>query len=427
MRRSISVSNSIGWGPVNSILARIIAIPTFRSLRQPAYRLFLSGQILSLIGTWMQTMAQAWLVYQLTHSSVWLGTIGFLNTFPMLLFAFYGGSVADRFPKHRIILITQILSLIQAVILTALVFFDVVTVTMVCALAFTLGTINAFDVPARQSFLPELVGKENIANSIALNSATFNAARIIGPAIGGVIIGAVGVVWCFFFNALSFVAVIIVLLKIKPDSAPQSPKERIGVLKGLKESMLYVRSDRSMIVVLVLVAVITVFGWSYTVLLPIFADSILKIGAVGLGNLMMSFGIGAFISAIFIASSESRVRPSSFIYAGMALFVIGVSVFALSTNVAVSLYSLVLVGMGLIVFISTANATFQRRAPDAMRGRVMGLYLLIFQGLAPFGHFGMGWVANMIGPQSAVLSGAAVCAVSGISMRLYMNSQRKNS
>ncbi|MFZ4618962.1 MAG: MFS transporter [Bacteroidota bacterium] len=410
---------------VNNVLTRITAIPTFRSLRQPAYRLFFSGQILSLVGTWMQTMAQAWLVYQLTHSSVWLGTIGFLNTFPMLLFAFYGGSIADRFPKHRIILITQLLSLFQAVILTTLVYYNVATVQMVCVLAFTLGTINAFDVPARQAFVVDLVGKENLANAIALNSASFNAARIIGPAIGGVIIGAAGVFWCFFLNALSFLAVIIVLLRMKTEQRSSAPKERISVLRGLKESVRYVLADRSMTAVLVLVAVITVFGWSYTVLLPIFADTVLNIGAVGLGNLMMSFGIGAFISAMIVASSESKVRPSRFIYSGMALFIVGVSVFALSTNVAVSLYSLVVVGMGLIMFISTANATFQRRAPDAMRGRVMGLYLLIFQGLAPFGHFGMGWVANEIGPRPAILCGASICAVSGIAMRLYMNSQRE--
>lgn len=423
MQRSIFVSNSTG---MNNLLSRITAIPTFRSLRQPSYRLFFSGQVLSLVGTWMQTMAQAWLVYQLTHSSVWLGIVGFLNTFPILLFAFYGGSVADRFPKHRIILITQSLSLVQAVILTGFVFFDAATVELVCMLAFSLGTINAFDVPARQSFVVDLVGKENLANAIALNSASFNAARIIGPAIGGVIIGAVGVVWCFFVNAVSFFAVIIVLLKLKTEVRPVQPKEHQSVLRGLQESVRYIRSDRSMMAVLVLVAVISVFGWSYTVLLPIFADTILNIGAVGLGNLMMSFGIGAFMSAIIVASSESRVRPSLFIYSGMSLFVIGISIFALSVNVAVSLYSLVVVGMGLIMFISTANATFQRRAPDAMRGRVMGLYLLVFQGLAPFGHFGMGWLANEIGPRYAVLCGAGVCAITGIAMRVFMNSQRKN-
>jgi predicted MFS family arabinose efflux permease len=295
---------------------------------------------------------------------------------------------------------------------------------MVCVLAFTLGTINAFDVPARQAFVVDLVGKENLANAIALNSASFNAARIVGPAIGGVIIGAVGVAWCFFFNAVSFFAVIVVLLKLSYTPKTVPVKERQSIIAGLRESINYVRSDLSMIAILFLVAVITMFGWSYTVLLPIFADKILNIGAVGLGNLMMSFGIGAFISAIIVASAESKVRPSRFIYTGIALFVIGVSMFALSANVAVSIYSLVLVGMGLIMFIATANASIQLRAPDAMRGRVMGLYLLIFQGLAPFGHLGMGWVANVIGARPAVVTGAMICGVSAISMRLFMNSKR---
>lgn len=409
---------------MNNTLQRFLLVRTFRSLRHPSYRLFFTGQVLSLVGTWMQSMAQAWLVYQLTYSSVWLGVIGFLNTIPMLLFALYGGSIADRFSKHRIILVTQSLSLVQAVILSTVVFLNIVTVEMVCVLAFTLGTINAFDVPARQSFVVELVGKENLANAIALNSASFNAARIIGPAIGGVVIGAVGVAWCFFFNAVSFFAVIIVLLKLKLETKPVLVKEKQSIISGLRESIKYVRSDLSMMAVLTLVAVITVFGWSYTVLLPIFADRILNIGAVGLGNLMMSFGIGAFISAIIVASTEGNIRPSSFIYTGIALFVVGVSMFASSTNVAVSIYSLVFVGMGLIMFISTANASIQLGAPDAMRGRVMGLYLLIFQGLAPFGHLGMGWVANVIGARPAVVTGAAICGVSAIVMRIFMNSKR---
>lgn len=374
----------------------------------------------------MQTMAQSWLVYELTYSSVWLGIVGFLNTIPMLLFAFYGGTIADRFPKHRIVTITQSLSLVQAAILSTLVFSGLATVEIVCVLAFTLGTINAFDVPARQSYVIELVGKEYLANAIALNSASFNGARIIGPAIGGMVIAAVGVAWCFFLNALSFVAVLFVLMKMKVQYQPVQNAAKEKILVSLKESIRYVRSDHSLIVLFILVAVVSVFGWSYTVLLPIFADRILQIGAVGLGNLMMSFGIGAFISAMIVASSESKVRPSTFIYSGILMFVLGISVFALSTNVALSLYSLVIVGMGLIMFISTANASIQRRAPDAMRGRVMGFYMFIFQGLAPFGHLGMGWFANEIGARLAVLSGAIVCGMTALTMRIHMNTQRSS-
>ena len=187
---------------------RVLSLPTFRSLQHRNYRLFFFGQILSLIGTWMQSMALAWLVYQLTYSSVWLGAIGFLNSIPILFFSMFGGSLADRMSKHRLIIMTQILSLLQALLLSVLVFFDIATIEIVALLAFTLGTINAFDIPARQSFIVDLVGKEYLTNAIALNSATFNAARIVGPAIGGLIVAALGIGWCFFLNAVSFFAVI---------------------------------------------------------------------------------------------------------------------------------------------------------------------------------------------------------------------------
>lgn len=402
---------------------RLMAVPTFRSLRHRNYRLFFSGQIISTVGTWMQTMAQSWLVYQLTHSSVWLGILGFLTTIPMLFFVMYGGAVADRFSRHRILIVTQTLSLVQSVILTLLVAFNGATVELVCLMAFTLGTINAFDVPARQSFVVGLVEKQDLANAIALNSASFNAARIVGPAIGGVVIAAFGVGWCFFLNAISFFAVIIVLLRLKIERRAPTSSRTPGFLSSVRESAAYVRSDRTLVSILTLVAVITMFGWSYTVLLPIFADTVLGIGAVGLGNLMMSFGIGALISAITVASTESRVPPTRFIFGGITLFVLGISVFAISTNVVTSVYSLIFVGMGLIMFISTANAAVQRRAPDALRGRVMGFYLLIFQGLAPFGHLGMGWLAGHIGVRWAVLSGASVCALAAVGVRMTFSTQ----
>ncbi len=412
---------------MNNLVHRISSISTFRSLTHRSYRLFFTGQMLSLIGTWMQTMAQAWLVYQLTHSAVWLGTVGFLNTVPMLLFALYGGSIADRYSKQKIILVTQSIALAQALILAVIVFLNVVTVEAVCVLAFMLGTINAFDVPARQSFIVELVGKEHLANAIALNSAGFNGARIIGPAIGGVIIALFGVEWCFFVNACSFIGVIVVLLRLNAEYKNKATIVKSGSIGSLRESIAYVMSDLPLMAILTLVAIVSVFGWSYSVLLPIFADRILNIGAVGLGNLMMSVGIGAFISAVIVASSESRIRPSRFIYSGISLFVVGISIFAISTNVAISIYSLIFVGMGLVMFISTANASIQRRSPDAMRGRVMGLYLLVFQGFAPIGQFGIGWIAEHAGARPAVLTGAAVCGVSGVAMRIFMNSKRSNT
>lgn len=408
---------------MNRLLQRVVSLPTFRSLRYRNYRLFFIGQIFSLIGTWMQSMALSWLVYQLTFSSVWLGTIGFLNSIPILFFSMYGGSIADRMPKHKVILVTQILSLFQALILAALVFFDSATIAAVAILAFTLGTINAFDIPARQSFIVDLVGKNDLTNAIALNSATFNAARIIGPAIGGIIVASVGLGWCFFINAVSFFAVIAGLVYMEiPEQTVK--KESTGIVQSLKESVTYVRSDISLVAILSMVAVITVFGWSYSVLLPIFADTILKIGAVGLGNLLTAVGIGAFISAVAIASFDTKFKPRTFIYTGLYLFVGSVTLFALSTHVSFAIFGLIGVGMGLVMFLATANASIQRRVPDGLRGRVMGLYSLIFQGLAPFGSIAMGLTAARIGVRMAVLSGAFICGVVGIAVYLFMREFR---
>lgn len=401
------------------VLTRLLALPTFKSLRHKNYRLFFFGQIFSLIGTWMQSMAQSWLVYQLTYSSVWLGAIGFLNSIPILFLSMFGGSLADRMSKRKLIIITQIVSLVQALALAVLVLFDFITVEIVAVLALTLGVINAFDIPARQSFIVELVGKEDLTNAIALNSATFNAARIVGPAVGGIIIAALGVGWCFALNAFSFCGVIISLYKINTHYVPDQKHSSFNVMQSLKESAIYMRSDASLIALMILVAVVTIFGWSYAVLLPIFADSILNIGAVGLGNLMMSVGIGAFISAVMIASFESRIQARTFIYTGIFIFVFCVSIFALSPNISLSLLSLIGVGMGLVMFLATANASIQRQVPDALRGRVMGLYSLIFQGLSPFGSLGMGFLASIIGVRSAVLVGGAVCGIAALSVRKW--------
>ncbi|MHB1048821.1 MAG: MFS transporter [Bacteroidota bacterium] len=404
---------------MNSGFHRVLSLPTFRSLQHRNYRLFFFGQILSLIGTWMQSMALAWLVYQLTYSAVWLGAIGFLNSIPILFFSMFGGSLADRMSKHRLIIITQVLSLLQALLLSVLVFFNLATIEIVALLAFTLGTINAYDIPARQSFIVDLVGKENLTNAIALNSATFNAARIVGPAVGGLIVAALGVGWCFFLNAVSFFAVIAGLVRMEiPEQVTK--RKTAGVFRSLTDSIHYIRSEHSLVALLSLVAVITIFGWSYSVLLPIFADEILNIGAVGLGNLLTAVGIGAFISAVSLASFESKYRPSTFIYGGIGIFVIFVSIFAVSSDVSLSVISLIGVGMGLVMFLATANASIQRRVPDELRGRVMGLYSLIFQGLSPFGSIGIGLLAHGIGVRWAVLTGALVCGIVTLSVKRMM-------
>jgi MFS family permease len=410
---------------VRSILRSLYLLPAFRSLRHRNYRFFFFGQLLSLVGTWMQNIGQAWLVYQLTHSSVWLGAIGFLTSIPVLLFSMFGGALADKISKKRLIIATQVASMVQAFVLAALVWTGLSTPVVVGVLAFTLGTINAFDIPGRQSFVIEMVGKEDLQNAIALNSAVFNGARMFGPAIGGLVIGVLGVGWCFFLNGLSFIAVIVGLFIMNVEEKIPSGTSS-SVIDSIKMSVAYVRSEVSLTALMTLVAVLTIFGWSYSVLLPLFADTILKIGAIGLGNLLTANGIGALVSALTIASVGHKVPPRRFIYAGLTIFVFSILIFAASSSPLVSMASMVGVGMGLIAFFATANASLQQRTPDHLRGRVMGLYSLVFQGFFPFGSLGMGVLANAIGARLAIASGACICGVAGSTVYGIMKKKREH-
>ncbi len=409
---------------IDSVWQRVSTVPTFRSMRHANYRLFFFGQIFSLIGSWMQSIAMSWLVYQLTYSSVWLGTIGFLTSIPSLFLSIFAGALADRMSKRKLIIIMQTAALVQALALGLLVFTDLVTITVVAFFGLTLGVINAFDIPSRQSFIIDLVGKEDLPNAIGLNSATFNAARIVGPAIGGLVIGVIGVGWCFTLNAVSFVAVLYALVRMNVHEPPPSAEAQGSVLDALKDSVAYIRSDVSLTALMILVGVVTTFGWSYSVLLPIFADQVLNIGAVGLGRLYMATGIGAFISAITVASVSHRIPSRYFIYIGIGVFSVSIIGFGISTNPLASMLCLVGVGMGLVACFATANATLQGRAPDALRGRVMGLYSLVFQGMMPIGSLIAGFVAKGIGVRWTVAIGGVICGLAATAVFAVRKRQR---
>ena len=395
-----------------SLLRYLYSFPAFRSLHHRNYRLFFFGQLLSFIGTWMQNIGLAWLVYQLTHSSVWLGAVGFLTSVPVLLFSMFGGTLADKISKKRLITATQIASMVQALILALLVWTDLITPAVVGILAFTLGMINAFDMPGRQSFVVEMVGKEDLQNAIALNSAVFNSARMFGPAVGGIVIGLLGVGWCFFLNGISFIAVIIglTLMNVQERIVPNAES---SVIQSIGEGVRYIRSDATLMAIMTLVAVLTIFGWSYSVMLPIFADRILNIGAIGLGNLLTANGIGALISALTVASFGHKVHPRKFIYTGLSIFIFSILIFTASSSPLLSMACMVGIGLGLIAVFATANSSLQMRTPDHLRGRVMGLYSLVFQGFFPIGSLGVGVLANIVGVRLAVAGGACVCGVSG--------------
>jgi MFS family permease len=373
----------------------------------------------------MQNIGQAWLVYQLTHSAVWLGAIGFLTSIPVLLFSMFGGTLADKVTKKPLIIATQAASMCQAFVLAALVWTGSVTPVLVGILALTLGIINAFDMPTRQSFVVEMVGKEDLRNAIALNSAIFNSARMFGPAIGGIVIGILGVGWCFFLNGISFIAVILGLTIMNVE---EKARQTTGssVLNSIREGVSYLRSEETLMVLMVLISILTVFGWSYSVLLPIFADKILDIGAIGLGNLLTANGVGALTGALTVASVGHKVAPRKFIYGGLSIFTVSLLIFAASTSPLLSMACMVGVGIGLISFFATANSMLQMRTPDSLRGRVMGLYSLVFQGFFPFGSLAIGFLADIAGARLAIAGGASVCGIAGSTVYRVMKKKRES-
>lgn len=391
---------------------------TFLAFRHRNYRLFFGGQLVSLVGTWMQMVAEGWLIYELSNSSFTLGFIRFLNTIPFTALTLIGGVVADRFDKRRILLATQVVAMVLAFLLAGLVHAGVVKVWHVAVLAFCLGIANAFDVPARQSFVVEMVGKEDLMNAIALNSSMFNGARVFGPALAGVLISLVGIAGCFFLNGLSFMAVIAGYLAMRlPKHAMK--EESQSLREATREAFRFVASNRSLRAVLALVAIVSLFGWPYSVLMPVFARDILHVGATGYGLLMAANGTGALFGALSLAVIGDGVHRRKLIFTGVFGFSAMTFLFALSTNVWLSGAALACAGWFMIVFFATANTSVQLRSPDALRGRIMGIYALAFIGLSPVGSLMAGAVAHATSASLAISGGAVICAMAAfVTMRL---------
>jgi MFS family permease len=388
--------------------ARPVKLPvTLRALRHRNFQLFFGGQIISLIGTWMQSVAQMWLVYRLTGSSLWLGVVGFASQIPIFLLSPVAGTVADRYNRHRVVIATQATMMVLASILAALQLGNWLTVREIIVLASLLGVVNAFDIPARQSFLVEMVGREDLMNAIALNSSMFNGARVVGPAVAGVLVAAIGEGWCFFINAVSFIAVItgLLLMKIVPrEIGPPTP-----MIEHIAEGFQFARQTRPVRDLLLLIGVVSLVGMPYTVLMPIFADQILHGGAWGLGLLMGATGVGALFGALFLASRTGvrglgRVAALSATGFGALLIV-----FAFSRNFIFSLIVLVPTGFTIMTQMACANTLIQSMVPDRLRGRMMSLYSMMLMGMAPLGALFGGVVANWISAPWAVAIGGIAC------------------
>jgi MFS family permease len=388
---------------------------TFRSLRHYNFRLFWFGQMISLIGTWMQSMAQGWLVLRLSNSAFLLGLVSTFASLPIFFFSLPAGVLADRLKKRKILIFTQTGAMVLAFILAFLTFAGLVKVWHVMILAISLGMVNAFDAPTRQSFVKEMVGGEDLLNAIALNSFVFNAARILGPAVAGILISLVGEAGCFLINGLTFLAVIAGLLLMRMQDLV-FPSINISLLNSLKQGFSYIKGNKKVLGLLLMSSTMSVFGFSYAVLMPVFARDILKAGASGLGFLMAAIGVGAIAAGLGLASRKPEEKLK-YMQAGMIVFFISLFAFSLSKSLFFSLVFLVGSGWGMISIIATCNTLLQEIIPDELRGRVLSFYTMMFLGTMPLGSFLAGGLGEALGVIWTVRVGSLLCLV--ISLFLF--------
>lgn len=399
----ISVGESPGW-------ARALS-SAFPALKIRNYQLYFTGQFISLVGTWMQAVAQGWLVLQMTGSAFMVGLVAAVSTLPMLLFTLFGGVIVDRFSKRRVLLFTQTASMALAIILGALTVSGVINIPEIMVLSFLLGAVNAIDAPARQAFVIEMVDKEALGSAIALNSAIFNGARVVGPSIAGLLITAAGTGGAFLANGVSYIAVIAALFFIKANSAlhpahgPASSAIREGIAYSFRHPVIRT--------LLVFTAVTSVFGWSFSAIMPVVARDIFGLGATGLGHLYAATGLGALTATVIVSAASGRVSPVWFILGGNALFSASLLLFTFTLSLPLALVLLFLAGLGLLLQFSMINTTIQRMVEDSIRGRVMSLYVLMFLGLSPFGSLEAGFLAERLGPQTAIRIGSIIVFLFG--------------
>ncbi len=394
---------------------------TFIALRHRNFRLFWFGQLISLIGTWMQSIGQAWLVLELSHSAWLLGVVGALQFLPVMFLSLFGGVLADRLPKRKVLLFTQSFAMLQAAILWILIATGQVHIWQVLVLAALLGLNNSLDMPTRQAFVVEMVGREDLPNAIALNSSLFNMARFVGPGLGGLIIAWLGVAPLFLLNAISFIAVIVGLALINTHnlyaqakhSALKQETAKQSTLQSLREGLGYVAHTPSVLLIIAVVGVISLFGINFNVVLPLFATDVLHAGPEGFGFLSAAFGLGSLFSALWLAWGNNRPSIHRLLSGALAFCALEIF-FAISHLYLLSLVLIASVGFAQIAFAATANTTLQTVAPDHLRGRVMSVYMLVFAGSVPLGNLFTGGLAHLFGASIALLIGASLSMIAAI-------------
>jgi MFS family permease len=379
------------------------------ALRHRNFRLFYAGQLLSLVGTWMQSTALGWLVLNLTNSTLLLGVVTAVGSLPTFLFSLYAGAVADHGDKRRIIVRANAIALLLALSLGVLTSTHLASLPAILFIAFLLGTANAFEVPTRQSFFVDLVGREDLPNAIALNSAQFSGTRVVGPAIAGWLIGVAGTAVCFYANGLSYLAVIASLLLIRLPVF-RAPERRESTLHNIREGLAYIRSIRPVRTLVWLIAAMSVFGFPYVMLMPVFARDILRVGAHGLGWLLAANGSGALAGGLALAALGKRFRRGRLMLGGSLAFCVALAGFAASRSYPLSLALIAVTGFCMILNNASANALIQSAVPDRLRGRVMSVYVFMFVGTAPLGALQAGLLSRWVGTPAAIEIGAVVLA-----------------
>jgi MFS family permease len=384
-----------------------------RALRARNYRLFMSGQLVSLIGTWMQMVAQAWLIYRLTGSAALLGLIGFAGQIPVFVLAPLGGVIADRVTRHRILVATQSAMMVLALILAVLTLLEIIAVWQIFVLASLLGLANAFDIPARQAFIAEIVERDDLVNAIALNSSMVNGARIVGPAVAGIVVATAGEGWCFLLNALSYVAVVTALLRMRIRAAAR-PSGRASAWAAIVEGFSFAWRTTPIRALLLLLGLVSLMGMPYSVLMPIVADRVLQGGPNAYGVLMSASGVGALGAAISLTVRKGVSGLGRWVAISAAGFGVSLIAFSMSRSLWLSTALLVPAGFFMMMEMASSNTLIQSMVPDRLRGRVMAVYSMMFMGMAPLGALVAGSLATPLGAPATVAIGGAACIAGGI-------------
>ncbi|HRZ37737.1 MAG TPA: MFS transporter [Candidatus Paceibacterota bacterium] len=409
----VSVPQEVTGQPRRVVVGRVTWRDTFAALRHRNYRLFFVGQLVSLIGSWMQNTAQGWLVYQLTGSKVLLGTVAAVGSLPMLLLSVWGGSVADRHPKRGVIYCTQIAMMLLAFAFAGLVWSGNIQPWHILVLAALGGAAMAFDMPARQAFMVEITGRDDLMNAVSLNSSIVNGARVVGPAVAGFLMAKAGMTLCFVLNGISYFAVIAGLRMMRlPKFVP--PPQPASAGRHILDGFAYVAAHRRLRALFLLFGVVGIFGWSYSVLLPAYATDILHVSESGYGALLSANGLGALLGALTVATFGSRVRPRLLILGGLWTFSAMLLLLAFVRWLPLVLLCLAVGGWGMLLYFATTNTLIQTSVSDAMRGRVMGIWALVFGGMVPIGGLESGVLSQAVGVPWAIAVGAAVCAGAGL-------------